>query len=141
MPFASSFGHDAAENFTYCTQNMNANFMPYLLDPLHYMVNGLQSEGSSLNKHATGLMGIGSGITTTFENTMDEGYGIILNLYVVFQKIFIKLRDTFMKIIGVITTLLYTLGGLQLTVTSIWEGPIGGFTRTVAGTATAVIGQ
>ena len=39
MPFSSMFGHDAGENFTYCIQNMQSDYMGYLLEPINYMTS------------------------------------------------------------------------------------------------------
>ena len=39
MPFAGTFGHDAGENFTYCIQNMQMDFMSHLLSPMDYLMN------------------------------------------------------------------------------------------------------
>ena len=36
MPFASLFGQDPAQNFTYCIQTMQTNYMGYLTQPIHY---------------------------------------------------------------------------------------------------------
>ena len=36
MPFASAFGADTTENFTYCVQDMQTKYMSYLLQPLNY---------------------------------------------------------------------------------------------------------
>ena len=135
MPFATIFGHETGPNFIYCIQNMNLNFMPYLLDPINYFINNLTAEGEKIGENITGILGLGTGIEKAIMYFINDGFSIILNLYVVFQEILIKLRDTLNKMIGIITTLLFTLGGLQLTVESIWNGPVGGFTRTVAGIA------
>ena len=39
MPFAGMFGHDAGSNFTFCIQNMQTDFMGYLLQPLTYLTS------------------------------------------------------------------------------------------------------
>ena len=53
MPFSSMFGHDTGENFTYCIQNMQTDYMGYLLEPVNYMTSvaegSLGDIGGSLN--------------------------------------------------------------------------------------------
>ena len=46
MPFASQFGQDPMANFTYCIQNMQKNFMGYLLQPINYSLSSVNSIGS-----------------------------------------------------------------------------------------------
>ena len=133
IPFASVFGHDPGKTFTFCMQNMNMNFMTYLLDPLQYLLNNIADEGEYITKHFGGMLGLSTGIITAFRNILVDGWAALLNLYVIIHQIIIKTRDTFNKLIGVITSILYILGGLQYTATSVWAGPIGGFTRAVAG--------
>ena len=48
MPFAGSFGHDVGDNFTYCIQNMQTDYMGVLLQPVNYLMN-------VLNKSVNGL--------------------------------------------------------------------------------------
>lgn len=132
MPFAQTFGHDPMMNFTYCIQNMNLNFMPYLLDPLSWFINNFVKEGQVMGKQITGLLGLSTQVESGITNFIDNGFSIFVNLFIVFQEIIIKIRDTFSKMVGIVTTLLYVLGGLQVSVVSLWAGPIGGFTRSIA---------
>ena len=47
MPFAGTFGHDTSENFTYCIQTMQSDYMSYLLSPMNYLMsvtNGVTGE-------------------------------------------------------------------------------------------------
>ena len=46
MPFASVFGQDPGENFTYCIQNMTSGFMDYLMQPLNFNLDLIGSLGS-----------------------------------------------------------------------------------------------
>ena len=50
MPFAGTFGHDVMGNFTYCIQNMQGDFMGYLLQPLTYLTNVLGKVSGGFNE-------------------------------------------------------------------------------------------
>ena len=39
MPFAGTFGHDAGQNFTYCIQTMQSDYMGVLLQPINYAMS------------------------------------------------------------------------------------------------------
>ena len=58
MPFASMFGHDTMQNFAYCIQNMQTNFMAPMLAPSNYS-NVLAVSGvSSAIDGQTGSLGL-----------------------------------------------------------------------------------
>ena len=115
MPFSSIFGHDATTNFTYCTQNMNSNFMPYLLDPFIYLTKNLSQMGSQIANNNAGLLGLGSSSKDGIFSIIDSGVSTTVNIFVVFENIIIKLKDTFSKLIGVVVTIIYLLQGIEIT--------------------------
>ena len=131
LPFAGLFGHNGIQNFAYCIQNMNLNFMPYLTDPLNYMVNNLTESGNQFAGLFGNFAGMGTGINSGVIGMMEDGVSVLINLLIAMQTIIIKIKDTFGKIIGVIITLTYILAGIELTALSIWAGPIGAITRWV----------
>lgn len=131
LPFAGLFGHNGVQNFAYCIQNMNLNFMPYLTDPLNYMINNLTDSGNQFAGLFGNFAGMGTGINGGVIGMMEDGVSVLINLLIAMQTIIIKIKDTFGKIIGVIITLTYVLAGIELTALSIWAGPIGAITRWV----------
>jgi hypothetical protein len=64
-------------------------------------------------------------IRTLFSSIIQSVFGVFLNLIIEFQKITISIKDLIGKIIGAMTTLMYTLDGSILTVESAWNGPPG----------------
>jgi len=128
-PFATIFGKDPSQNFDYCIQNMNANFMPSLLDPLTSLVGNITQMGSDNSGMVKSLIGVSAGTNSGILGMVDDGVAIVLNVFLVFQTIIIKIKDTFAKVIGIIITITFVLGGLELTALNVWNGPIGGITR------------
>jgi predicted PurR-regulated permease PerM len=65
MPFASTLGPQgtsASDNFVFCVQNMQTNYMEYLLKPLNYSLNAMGSVAGSLS----------SSIFRLFKNSNNE---------------------------------------------------------------------
>jgi hypothetical protein len=131
LPFAGMFGHDGVKNFSYCIQNMNMNFMPYLTDPLNYMISNLTDSGNQFADLAGNFTGLGSGINSGIIGILEDGISVVMNIFISLQIIIIKIKDTFAKVIGIIITLTYILAGIELTALSLWAGPIGAVTKWV----------
>ena len=131
MPFSSMFGHDTGENFTYCIQNMQTDYMGYLLEPVNYMTSiaeeGLGDIGSSLNNFRNMFNNIRDSVTGIVTGI----FGVFLNMLVEFQKITMGIKDLMGKTIGILTTLLYGVDGTVMTMQSGWNGPPGQLVRSI----------
>jgi len=129
MPLADNI----EENFVYCVQNMQSNYMGYLLQPITYILNSLTSLGgdfsSSLNYTRTMISNIRSFITTITQNV----FGVFLNLVIEFQKITISIKDLVGKIIGAMVALMYLIDGSVKTMQSTWNGPPGQMVKAIGG--------
>ena len=131
MPFSSMFGHDTGENFTYCIQNMQTDYMGYLLEPVNYMTSitagSLGEIGSSLNNFRNMFSNIRDSVTGIVTGI----FGVFLNMLVEFQKITMGIKDLMGKTIGILTTLLYVVDGTVMTMQSGWNGPPGQLVRSI----------
>ena len=58
-------------------------------------------------------------------------YGMFVNVLIQVQSLVIKLKDTVMKLIGILMTFMYLIQGAMMTGQSINEGPIGETIRSV----------
>jgi hypothetical protein len=129
MPFASMFGANVKDNFTYCIQNMQTNYMGYLLQPVNYSLNLTGNLGTllggALNKVRAMFNFIRNAITSIIQNI----FGVFLNMLIEFQKITIDIKDTIMKLAGIMASLLYILNGSIMTMNSAWDGPPGQMVR------------
>ena len=126
---------DIQENFTYCIQNVQTNFMGNLLQPLEFvtsslsgMMGGFVTEMDSMRSMISKMRDFTGSSTTSI-------YGIFINLIIQFQKITIGIKDTFQKLVGILITIVNIVTGLMLTFESGWKGPPGQMVRTLGGLA------
>jgi hypothetical protein len=125
MPLSDNIQND----FTYCVQNMQSNFMGYLLQPLTYLTASITGTlggfVGEINMVRAMFFKIRSFIATIFQTI----FGVFLNMVIEFQKVTISIRDLMGKTIGILTTVMYTLDGSVKTMNSTWNGPPGQMVR------------
>ena len=129
MPLAPNI----EENFVYCIQGMQSDFMGYILEPLTYVVSTIGSSiGSSLDdiNMARGLM---LKIRNFLSGNADLIYCIILNMAIEVQKITNAITDIVGKFVGMLFVAVNMLQGTLLTVESIWNGPPGQVIQAIGG--------
>jgi hypothetical protein len=129
MPFASSFGFDTSENFNYCVQDMQTKYLSYLLEPLNYNFGVIGEVASSFADSLSFVRDFLDNIRTFFSNIIGGIFGVFLNILVEVQRLTINIKDMMSKIVGVVTTIMYTIDGGMKTMQSTWEGPPGQLTR------------
>ena len=121
MPLADN----VEENFTYCIQTMQTNFMGHLLQPLTFITNSLTTSMGGFTTDIQNSRGMFNKVRTFFTSTIQSVFGIFLNLIIEFQKITIGIKDLMGKTVGIMVTLMYTMDGSIKTMNSIWSGPPG----------------
>ena len=129
MPFAGIFGQDAAQNFTYCIQTMQSNYMDYLIQPFNYNLNLVGNLGATLTKSINSARAFISNLRGFITNIIQNVFGVFLNILIEFQRITISIKDMASKLVGVLATLMYTLDGSVLTMQSVWNGAPGQMVR------------
>lgn len=129
MPFASHFGVDPTENFTYCIQNMQTGFMGYLLEPVNYSLSLVNSLGGEFTESIQSIRKVLNNVRNFISSIVQSIFGVFLNILIQFQKIIIAMKDMVGKIVGIITVLLYTIDGVMKTMQSAWGSPAGGVMR------------
>ena len=75
MPLADNM----EENFTYCVQSMQTNFMGYLLQPLTFITNSLGGMVSSFTTEINSIRGMFDKIRTFFSSIIQSVFGVFLN--------------------------------------------------------------
>lgn len=131
MPFAGVFGHDSMENFVYCMQTIQSNYMGYLTQPLEYNMSVLGNLGKMLNDAINNIRAFFNYLRNMITDIIQNVFGVFLNILIEFQKVTIGLKDMFGKFIGILGTLMYILSGSMDTMNSAWRGPAGQLVRTV----------
>lgn len=129
MPFASIFGYDPISNFTYCIQNMQTNYMGYLMQPLNYNFSVLGEVTSTMTTAINDVRAFINNLRNFISDIVQQIFGVFLNILIEFQRLTINIKDLFGKLIGIMGTLMYTLSGSIMTMDSAWAGPPGQLAR------------
>lgn len=129
MPFAGTFGHDASENFTYCIQSMQSDYMSYLLSPMNYLMNvtnGITGEFMVAIQFIREFFNVLRNFITGIVQSI---FGVFLNILTQFQFLLIKMKDMVGKTIGTVVTMMYILQGSVMTMEAGWAGPPGSMVK------------
>jgi hypothetical protein len=127
MPFSDNIQQD----FVYCIQNVQTDYMGYLLQPINYITSNLTSLGGEFTSSINGVRSMISNIRTFVTSIVESIFGVFLNLIIEFQKIVIGIKDTIGKVVGIMVTLMYVLDGSIKTMQSSWNGPPGQMVRSL----------
>jgi len=121
MPLADNIG----ENFTYCIQTMQSDYMGYLLEPLTFITSSLGSMQFGFLNDIQNIRGMFDKVRVFFSSIIQSVFGVFLNLIIEFQRIIIGIKDLIGKTIGIMVSLMYIMDGSIKTMNSIWDGPPG----------------
>lgn len=124
-PMYMPFSNDIQKDFVYCVQNMQGNFMGYLLQPLTYVTTLLSSLGGDFMGAINDVREMVNKIRNFIGNIVQSIFGVFLNIIIQFQKITIGIKDMISKVIGVMVTMMYVMDGSTKTMQSVWNGPPG----------------
>jgi len=125
MPFASVFGYNSGANFTYCVQNMQTDYMSYLLQPVNFDMQILGSMGGQLGSSVNSTRKFISYFRTQLGGIVGSILGVFLNIIIHFQRLMMNMKDMVNKLAAAMITLLYILQGSLMTMDSTWAGPPG----------------
>ena len=128
-PMYMFLADDLEENFTYCVQSMQTNFMGYLLQPLTFITDSLTSMTGGFMNDIQNIRAMFNKIRTFFSSILESIFGVFLNLIIEFQRITIGIKDLIGKTIGIMVSLMYVMDGSIKTMNSTWNGPPGQLVR------------
>jgi len=128
-PMYMFLADDIEQNFTYCIQNMQTNFMGYLLEPLTYITGTLGTMLGGFMNDIQNIRAMFNKIRTFFSSIIQSVFGVFLNIIIEFQRITIGIKDLIGKTIGIMVSLMYMLDGSIKTMNSTWNGPPGQLVR------------
>jgi len=126
---------DIQENFTYCVQTVQTNFIGHLLQPLEFTTSSLSGMMGGFMDEINSIRGMISKMRDFTSSSTKGIYSIFINLMIQFQKITIGIKDTFQKLLGILVTIVNIIRGLMLTTESGWAGPPGQMVRSLGGLA------
>jgi hypothetical protein len=107
MPLADNIN----ENFVYCVQTMQSNYMSYLLQPLKFIVSTIGGTIGDLVGQLNAVRGMFDKIRTFIPDIFTSIFGSFSILTIEFQKINIGIRDTLGKVTGLMASIMYILEG------------------------------
>jgi len=125
MPLAD----DINENFIFCVQSMQIDFMGYLLQPITFITSAITSMLGEFLGTIQNIRAMFDKIRTFFTSIIESIFGVFLNLIIEFQRIIIGIKDLIGKTIGIMVSLMYTMDGSIKTMHSVWNGPPGQMVR------------
>ena len=128
-PMYMILADDVEENFTYCIQSMQSNFMGYLLQPLTFITGSLTTMMGGFMGDIQNIRAMFNKIRTFFSSIIESVFGVFLNLVIEFQRITIGIKDLIGKTIGIMVSLMYVMDGSIKTMNSTWKGPPGQMVR------------
>ena len=129
IPFASMFGHNTTQNFAYCIQNIQTNFMSDLLKPVNFNLSLLGSIVSDLTTNLNAARGFLSVFRLNISDIFGNIFATMFNIMIEIQRTVINIKDMIGKMTGIMMTTLNILNGSMMTMTSAWAGPPGGLVR------------
>jgi len=124
-PFYMPLSDDIEKDFAYCIQNIQTNFMGYLLQPITYITSSLTGILSSFMNEINMVRAMFNKIRNFISSIIQSVFGVFLNMVIEFQRITIGIKDLIGKTIGIVMTLLYVMDGSIKTMRSTWNGPPG----------------
>lgn len=131
MPFASYLGHDTMKNFTFCVGNIQKDMMGFFLKPIQYVLGMVAGMSSWILERIQFIRLFIDKLRGFIKVILGDVYGMLVNVLIQFQKLISKTKDTIMKLIGIVVTLVYLIMGAVKTGQSINAGPIGQTLRTL----------
>ena len=127
MPLADNI----EENFVYCIQSIQKNFMGHLLQPLSFATGSISNSLGGFMEDINNVRAMFNKIRNFFSTIVQSIFGVFLNLIIEFQKITIGIKDLMGKTIGIMVSLLYVMDGSVKTMQSTWNGPPGQMVRSL----------
>jgi hypothetical protein len=116
-------------DFNYCVQTMQKQMMGNFLQPISWILPIFRNWVENLPVPSTVLVPCfpaSVSLVPTFSKTF---LGFSMNLVIEIQKVTMGIKDMMQKIIGILATLVYVMDGTMKTMSSTWNGPIGGMVR------------
>lgn len=131
IPFAGLFGKNSMQNFTFCIQEIQKNYMSFVMAPTHFNLQTISSNGEKMAGSLNNMVKFISNLRSMFGNVASGIFGVFMNIIIEFQRLIIGISDLTGKLMGLVITLLYLIEGTIMTANSTWSGPVGEAVRAV----------
>uniref|UniRef100_A0A6C0CSZ9 Hedgehog/Intein (Hint) domain-containing protein n=1 Tax=viral metagenome TaxID=1070528 RepID=A0A6C0CSZ9_9ZZZZ len=125
MPLSDNIEKD----FVFCIQNMQTNYMGYLLQPLTYITSTLSTLADQFVGNIDAIRTVLSNVRTFATTILTGIFSVLMSIVVSYQKLIISIKDLAGKLIGSMVSLMYIMYGSMMTIQSSWNGPPGKMVR------------
>ena len=105
--------------------------MGFFLEPLEYVLSMVGNLGEWILGRLNLIREFFNMFRKFLGTMVGDIYGMFVNVLIQVQSLVIKLKDTVMKLVGILMTFMYLIQGAMMTGQSINKGPIGETLRTV----------
>jgi hypothetical protein len=127
MPLSDNIEQD----FVYCIQNMQTNYMGYLLQPLTYVTSNLSTMANQFVGDMNSVRIVLSNVRTFTSTILSGIFSALMSIVVSYQKLIISIKDLAGKLIGSMVSIMYIMYGSMMTIQSSWNGPPGQMVRSL----------
>ena len=132
-PGSMFFADDGEERVKQCVQKQSSYDFGNMMGPVYNVMDNA-IEGIKLSVEDTqGIRASLSNLNKLQVANIGSIFNVFNTIFVQFQYIIAKLKDSFGKIIGLGTMFLYTADGTRLLLMSIWNGPLGKIVEGIEG--------
>lgn len=130
-PLAIPFSDNPTSDFTFCVQKMQGSYMKYLLQPLNMMFDNLGQLSGMFSSNIFDIRKMFNYIRSQIAFIIKSIFNVIMAIVIEFQRLMIKIKDLFMKIIAIVAVMMNMVDGSIMTAESAWNGPPGNMVRTI----------
>ena len=131
MLFSWLFGYDTDTNFQQCMQTMQSGYMTVLMRPANYLMSLTTSSIQGLTSSFNDVREFMNNFRINIADGIFNVFGVFLNMLTQIQLMIISMKDMVSKLIGIMTTSMYTMDTGIKTMQSTWNGPIGQVIRSL----------
>jgi hypothetical protein len=130
-PLYMPLSNNVEKDFVFCVQNIQTNYIGYLLQPLTYITSNLSTLAGRFVGNIDAIRSVLSNIRTFTATIIGGVFSVFSNIVVSYQKLMMSIKDLAGKLIGSMVALMYIMYGSMLTVQSSWNGPPGKMVRSL----------
>ena len=109
-----------ASNFNNCINEILKSVVLVAVQPLYFAVNVIQEAVNNLVDAVNRLRNLTANMRDQFSSIVNQIYAGLSNLVVTFINYTIKIKDSILKINGILSTSIYTLFGSYMALTSLF---------------------
>ena len=124
MPFAGSFGRDVMANTLECITEIQTGITAGFMGPFTTLVASMGGVADGVSDQMTKQSIMMQTLSKIASGKFVNLFSSFFNVLMVFHKFIIDFKDIQMKILGVVTTIIYMITGQNLLGESLMKGPV-----------------